>query len=205
MLVCCVRTGDKYSEDYVWKLRSMVARHVHVPHDFLCITDRHIEGMFCEGTKLPGWWAKIELFRLGEPLIYYDLDLILTNDQQPLLDWDGFGIIRDWNELGFVGHEPGDRIITPMFNSSVMKLTGDEKHVFDQFKPEIMQRFRRGGDQRWITARMPDAKTFPAHWFASYKQGWCEDGPPQDALAVVFHGHPKMPDVEAKWVADLWQ
>jgi hypothetical protein len=142
------------------------------------------------------------LFKLGKPLMYFDLDVVITGNLAPLTEWDGFGIIQDWNAIGYMRGD--DRVETPMYNSSVMKLVGDEGHVWDQFKPQMMQRFKRGGDQRWITARMPDARTFPAEWFPSYKVGNHADAPPDGALAVIFHGEPKPASFESGWVKDAW-
>lgn len=33
--------GDHFAPEYVPKLRSMVSRHLSVPHEFVCVTDRH--------------------------------------------------------------------------------------------------------------------------------------------------------------------
>lgn len=206
--IYCVRTGDKYPVEYVHRLRGMIDRHlpVGVTYTFTCVTDapREVECDTLPAT-LPGWWAKLELFKLRRPLIYFDLDVVVTGDLGPLVDWDGFGIINDWNEVGYEAPDGAGKIVTPMFNSSVMRLTGEEGHVWDSFTPEVMRRFRRGGDQRWVTARMPGARTFPAEWFASYKWGGCEAAPPPDALAVVFHGYPKPHEFTSGWVADNWR
>ena len=190
MMICCVKVGDKYGDDYVLKLRDGVARHLKAEHLFLCITDKPVDGVDCIAPlrNWPGWWAKVNLFGMGLPLIYFDLDVIITGDLQPLLDWQGFGIIADYWQ--------------PMFNSSVMKLAGNEGHVFDLFSKDDMARCRHG-DQQWITERMPKAATFPKSWFPSYKADSCESEPPAGSLAVVFHGQPKPPDCGG-WVKEQW-
>ncbi|MEX1168146.1 MAG: glycosyltransferase, partial [Hydrogenophaga sp.] len=37
--VLCIKWGKKYGPDYVNKLHNMVARHLHRPFRFVCLTD----------------------------------------------------------------------------------------------------------------------------------------------------------------------
>jgi hypothetical protein len=189
VLVVCVKNGTKYGPEYVTKLRDGVARHLNEPHEFVCITDRPVNGVRCWAptSDLPGWFMKLELFDLNRPLIYFDLDVVITGDLAPLLAWDGFGIIKDWWQDGF--------------NSSVMKLTGNEGHIWKNFRPEFMGMV--AGDQDYITGMMPRAKTFPPEWFPSYKANECQAAIPEKAMAVIFHGNPKPPECGG-WVADNW-
>lgn len=192
MMICCVKTGSKYGDEYVRRLQAGVSRNLpkHDGHVFTCFTDKPVEGVMCEElpADLPGWWSKLNLFKLRQPLIYFDLDVVNTGDLTPLLEWDGFGIIRDWWQ--------------PCFNSSVMKLTGDEGHVWDDFTRDVMSRLR--GDQDWITEVMPHGRTFPKEWFASYKANACAGAVPDGAMAVIFHGRPKMHECGG-WVKELWR
>ena len=45
--ILCVRFGNRYGRDYVERLRNMVARHITIPYEFVCLTDdQHpIEGV----------------------------------------------------------------------------------------------------------------------------------------------------------------
>ncbi len=190
----CVKTGPKYNGEYVRRLQKGIARHLptRMDHEFVCFTDDPVPGVLCEKlpADLPGWWAKVGLFKLREPLIYLDLDVIVTGSLQPLLEWDGFGIIKDW--------------WLPGFNSSVMKLTGNEGHVWDDFIPEDMPRLRLG-DQQWVTEQMSGARTFPRSWFPSYKADKCQAKAPDGALAVIFHGLPKPCQITEGWVSETWR
>lgn len=191
MQIVCVKTGTKYSDDYVLKLRNGVARHLSQPHEFVCLTDRPVDGVACRPlpADLPGWWAKIGLFKLREPLVYFDLDVVITGSLEPLLEWKEFGILKDYG--------------LPMNNSSVMVLTGNEGNVWDNFSDDVMSRCKYG-DQQWITEQLPDAETFPEQWFPSLKAHRCFSTFPKSALAVVFHGEPK-PHECGGWVRNLWQ
>lgn len=194
MLIACVKKGQKYDADYVRKLKRGIERHLDDPraHDFVCFTDDPVPGVLCDSlpdASLPGWWAKVSLFKLREPVLYFDLDMVIVGNLQPLLDWDGFGIIKDaW---------------LPGFNSSVMKLTGNEGFVYDDFIPEDKWRFPQG-DQQWITEEMSGAKTFPVDWIPSYKAHQCQNGYPPNAIAVNFHGMPKPSHIETGWVKEMW-
>jgi len=188
-LVACIKTGDKYGDEYVTRLRDGVARHLKTPHRFVCYTDKPVSGVDCE-TPLcgyPGWWSKIGLFRLGHAL-YFDLDVVITGDLAPLLEINRFTIIKDYWQHGF--------------NSSVMRICGDTEHLWRQFRPELMAHLH--GDQDYITAMKPDASTFPADWFPSFKANDCANAAPDGAKAVIFHGHPK-PHECGGWVAEQWQ
>lgn len=191
VMIACVRTGTKYDDDYVLRLQRGVKRHLPQGYKptFVCFTNDPVEGVICSPVPddLPGWWAKLHLFSLGKPLVYFDLDTVIVGDLSPLLEWEGFGIIKDWN--------------LPGYNSSVMKLTGDEGKVWAKFRPGIMTMLR--GDQDWLNLVMPNARTFPREWFPSMKADECWDGPPSGAIAVNFHGFPKPHQCDG-WVKEHW-
>src|SRR4051812_39102361 len=82
-VACVYRSGGRqYSSRYVDVLQSMVARHLSLPHRFVCLTD--VTDVGCERIPLetdwPGFYAKIELFRPGlfhGPVLYLDLDTVI--------------------------------------------------------------------------------------------------------------------------------
>ena len=192
MLIACVKQGAKYGAEYVTNLKAGVERYSPTgDHRFVCYTDNPVDGVDCEPlpADLPGWWAKVGLFKLRQPLLYFDLDVVLTGDLTRAIEWEGFGIIKDW--------------WLPTFNSSVMRMTGGEGFVWDEFDPDERDRFHMG-DQHYITSKLFDARTFPPEWFPSFKADKCFQGPPDDAMAVIFHGEPK-PSQLGGWVADAWR
>lgn len=189
----CVKVGTKYGPEYVARLRDGIARHCSIPHEFVCYTDDVVEGVDCEPVPalLPGWWAKLGLFKLREPLVYFDLDVVMVGDPAPLASIKEFTSIKDW--------------WMPMLNSSVMVLTGQEGHVFDFFNPHRDISRMWAGDQQWITERVPHARHFPAEWFPSYKANGCQQRFPSGAIAVIFHGNPKPADIDQGWVPAMWR
>lgn len=192
VMISCVKTGTKYSKDYVLKLRNGVMRYAPDDTRFVCFTDDPVEGVECHSILDPqlrdaGWWAKIYLYSLDVPLINFDLDIVITGDLRPLIDWEGFGIIDDWN--------------VPGYNSSVMKLTGKEGIVWDTFRPNVMNMMR--GDQDWLNVVLPNQKTFPREWFPSYKGNGCAKDVPAGSIACIMHGFPK-PHQCGGWVKEMW-
>ena len=97
-LFACVKAGPKYGPEYVTRLRDGIKRNLKTEHDFVCYTDDPVPGVECEPlpADLPGWWSKLGLFKLARPLIYFDLDVVITGDLTPIVEWDGPGIIKDW-------------------------------------------------------------------------------------------------------------
>lgn len=98
--VCCVLWGDKFGEEYVHNLKAAVARNTTVPHKFVCLSDRKIEGV---ETKLlrpgyDGWWNKLQLFdgHIKGRIVYLDLDTIITSNIDWLMKYSGnFAGIED--------------------------------------------------------------------------------------------------------------
>ena len=75
--------GDKYDDYYVQRLQREVARNLTVPHQFICVTDREIDGVETRApiNDLRGWWGKVNLFShdvCGEQNLYLDLDVVIT-------------------------------------------------------------------------------------------------------------------------------
>jgi hypothetical protein len=191
-IICCVKTGDKYGDDYVLNLRDGVAKHWTAPHQFVCFTDKPVDGVTCKPlpADLPGWFAKLGLFKLGRPLIYFDLDVVITGSLLPLRCFRNvFAAIKDW--------------WLPGFNSSVMCLTGKERDIWYRFKPDMIPTLTMG-DQQYISQEIPNGMTFPPTWFPSYKANNCTDGAPHGALAIILHGHPK-PHELSGWVNQAWR
>ena len=72
--VLCVRFGNKYSREYVERLRNMVARHLTVPYEFVCLTDDQHDIAGVRKIYQPnanyarGWWHKVHMFDSALPI-----------------------------------------------------------------------------------------------------------------------------------------
>ena len=228
--VLCVRFGTRYGRDYVERLRNMVARHLTVPYEFVCLTDdpTHIDGV--RNIVMPVqsysrlWWHKVHMFdpSLGirNKILYFDLDVVIHANIDKLVEFEDNSLygIRDFNRKF---HASWDRL-----NSSAMSWVGGEHSdiwfKFNDNSSAVTQRMP--GDQDWIWATAKDRiKYWPDNWIMSYK--WEIRGReelvtqgskkkfvevkdpyvPSDCSVTVFHGEPKPQDVQDKFVVDNWK
>lgn len=214
--VVCVRTGQKYSPDYVYKLKNMVERNLKQEHKFYCITENPSQVHGIETIPAPiqvaDSWCKIGLFtsqlqkvKKGDKMLFLDLDVVITGSLDDLIagklinkkDEQGdkipcrdFWIVKDW-------HDP--------YNSSVMYWEhGQQGRIYVAFKgiPD-MERLR--GDQNLIAEVATDAKTFKQGAVLSYKFDNVK-AKPEKAKVVLFHGKPKMSDLpDVAWIQKEWK
>jgi hypothetical protein len=228
--VLCVKFGNKYGDNYVERLRNMVARHMTVPYEFVCLTDsqHQIPGVRMvvqpNANYQRGWWHKVHMFDpslpLGNRILYFDLDVIIHANINKLVTTfanDFLGILDfnrkfhpHWNNL----------------NSSVMAWNhGTQKHIWERFQSNPRDAMKLHGDQDWIWKHSKDRiKWWPREWIQSYK--WeirsrsdlilmsgkrrfkSELHTPtihSECCVAVFHGDPKPEDVKDKFVVDNWQ
>lgn len=201
-VACVLRSGGIYDASWVARLRDGVARHLRMEHRFVCLSDVDVP---CERIPLehdwPSWWAKIELFKLPGPVLYFDLDTAIVGDLTDIAkaaQSHQFCILRDF-------YRGGDG-----FGSGVMAWCSDDaSFVYDKFivSPALfMVMCRDGGDQRYLEFVFDRSKA--ARWqdvtprqFVSFKVH-CQAAKsvPNGARVVCFHGQPKT--LELSWLYD---
>ena len=180
-----LRSGGDYAPRHVEALRRMCERHAPA-HRFVCLTDTP-EALDCDTLALahdwPGWWAKVELFRLPGPVLYFDLDTIIVRDIAPLLelaDGEDFVVCRDFYR----------GVRRPLsIQSSMMYWSGDLSRLYAQFVTE--PRFYMGGDQEWLEQHFDGEPTF---WqdIAPGAIGSFKASPRSEAeRVIIFHGRPR--------------
>lgn len=228
--VLCVRFGNKYGIHYVEKLRNMVARHISVPYQFVCLTDdptpiKDVKLIVQKNSGyLKGWWHKVHMFDPHLPfkgrILYMDLDVVVCGNIDKLVTTykHEFLGIRDFNRKFYKSWKN--------LNSSVLSwIHGTQTHIWDQFCNSKQTAMKLHGDQDWIWKTSRDKLTFfPDSWIQSYKweirskpeleiyQGKRKfrtinnniQPDPQCCIAV-FHGDPNPADVQDKFVVDNWQ
>lgn len=99
MIVACLLKygGPDYDGSYVRALARGVRKHLKMPFEFVCVSDRASDVqrdcgalvdsvVWLDHREWPGWWSKLELFRLGGPVLYLDLDTVVTGDLASLAD-----------------------------------------------------------------------------------------------------------------------
>lgn len=184
--VTVLRSGREYTVEHVHKLRDMAERYLP-GCEFVCLTDSSPQ---CTRITLektyPGWWAKMELFKIQGPCLYMDLDTVICGDISHWVDLIGnskFAILRDVYR--------GERDPHAM-QSSIMYWSGDMSYLWDQFSayPDFSH---PNGDQGWIEENVDgvvyiqDAISDVVSYKAHIQKGY----PIEDASVVFFHGKPR--------------
>lgn len=230
-VACVYRSGGDFDVGYVKRLALGVHRTLCTPHEFVCLTDISSEEF--KGYPVdrvipleydwPGWWAKMELFRLPGPLMYLDLDMVLVNS----LDKLALKIIQHDDLFVMLrGFYRQDRC------SGILGWNGELSKVFDDFyenyaktatfqpRPNAVymtvDRRQLRGDQEWLREYLKAAGSSLSVTMAqditsgiySYKVHVQRTGKiPDDARLICFHGRPRphelvpVPD----WITEYWR
>ena len=206
LTVWSVCWGDKYSDWCVQRLQRSVRQHLSIEHDFICITDRDIEGVNCQPpiNDLPGWWGKVNLFSFDvcrSHNLYLDLDVVITGDlTEMVMRYQNASLATplNWAQSGHGGCQSSVMIWARNYNA---------KQIYDLFDPAIAhwppinQPGVLWGDQEWITELKNNHKIQVSpieEGIKSYKYH-CRNGLPEDTRVVVFHGDPKPSAVKESW------
>ncbi len=199
-VACVLKSGGIYDATWVSRLKAGVARHLPLKHRFVCLSDVDVP---CERIPLehdwPGWWSKIELFRLGDdPVLFFDLDTVIVGDLSDVASAalsEQFCILRDFYRLG------------DGLGSGVMSWSGLGSlwGIYDLFRrnPDVFMIRHVRGDQDYIEhfyARSA-SRRWMRRWqdilpgqIVSYKRH-CTRGIPENARVVCLHGLPKFGDM----------
>ncbi len=208
MRVICVKWGDKYGPEWVYRLRAMVERNLHLDYEFVCMTDQPIDDVDCVpcADGLPGWWAKVGLHEPGKfpgTNLYLDLDVVITDSLDGIMDelQDDKVVAPDDFSYSLINKKQGigpdmRRLLggDGTVNSSVMIWKDDAgRDVWDKFTPEKMDEVH--GDQNWLTqALWPEQLALlPKKWVCSYKYHVMRGA--EVAPIVVFRGNPKVTEL----------
>jgi len=193
-VACVLKSGGIYDATWVERLRAGVARHLPLPHRFVCLSDVDVP---CERIPLqhdwPGWWSKVELFKLEGPVLYFDLDTAIVGNIR--------GIAAAAADSAFVVLL--DFYRPPCVGSGVMGWGSDARWLYERFAgaPARHMALHGGaGDQAFIEASFPVGWTW-RRWqlmcpdqIVSYKVH-CRNGIPANARVVCLHGQPKFKDM----------
>ena len=191
--------GSKYPDYYAQRMQREVAKHLSIPHRFLCISDRSIDGV--NTIPLPdeweSWWPKICLFKKGfadGENMWIDADCVITGSLDEMVDKYSkapLAILTNWAQSGHGGCQ-----------SSVMlwKANYMAYQIYDLFEFEVDSK-RLYGDQEWITELRDTNRIQPnpidPKYTASYKYH-CRDGLPEGCKIVIFHGKPDPHEVKSE-------
>lgn len=201
-VACVLRSSDRFTVEYVDRLYRSLLRFDRAV-DLVCLSDVPVPcRRVALGTNLPGWWAKMELFRpglfTGQQVLYLDLDTVVVRD--PFMLASHIGETMVLSDL----YDPTNMA------SGVMTWHGDAmRHIWNDFAPlaaTVVKQHHRRMDhylRRFLhnETRIQDA--FPGQ-VVSYKadiRGRREpyNSPiviPEEARLVCFHGKPTPADLD---------
>lgn len=211
----------KYGPHHIEVLRNSMARHLTVPHRFLCITDRpeQLPGdietasldktTYMEKTR----FAKLMLFRRdiadilgGDRILYSDIDNVVVGDMNPVVDRD--------EPLVLYRNPNWPQKRRARFNTSMILLSAgcrpDLYENIDLNKDPQRLRLKSGGtDQAWISEQVDHNNPYWDRTHGVYNAMRLKDLPdsgieldlPDDARIVFFPGNrnPSEPETQERW------
>ena len=226
-----VHLGDRpYLPEHVNALRKAVARHLTLPHRFICVADS-TEGFDAEvevhltppeakaigelrspeGGRFPSCYRRLYNFSdgakaFGERLLCTDVDWVPTGDLSPFFDrtedFVGWRPLRTW----------GKRLLR--FGGGVYLLTPGYAHLcLDRLsRPAIDRRGAkragyRGSDQAWISYKLAAREPYYGRDAGIYSIRDLDNGRlplPADARMVHFNGTAKPWGSPLPWVRQHW-
>ena len=209
--------GSPYGKEYVEKLQRMFSRHLTLPHDFVCFTDRVKENVRrgeIEYRTLPKgvieWQGNLKKFYVYCPynglsgrVVMVDLDTVLLQNIDEMLSYEG-----DWCGVQAINprrHHIGGGLVS--FDHS--KCGWLWQTVKNQ--PEKWAQITNGAE-RFVYEKVlpaPDLwQVLRPGWLVSYKKHVRRENNgevPKDTRIVVFHGVPRPHEVSDSWVRQYWR
>ncbi len=192
-VVCVYKTGGDFDVQYVEKLHDSCM--ANGAEQFICFTDDPEVEWVCDTVEfqsdLPGWWAKLEMFRLKSgKYLYFDLDTVIHQSIEPMLIHPHrFTALRDFNKK------------VNRLASGIIGWTGDHSYLFTEFTADLIPQYTPSmggklGDQAYIEDRLRCEVQYFQDLFpgtiASFK--WDDDKTKQSSSIICYHGKPRPKD-----------
>jgi hypothetical protein len=210
-VACVLKSGGDYDWSYVAKLRRGLELHLTIPYTFICYTDVPREKTDQKFTRtdidfhirkleslLKGCWAKLEVFRSVGEVFYLDLDTVIVKNINNIIQYNRNLSGLDGQSLAMLSAFKKDE----MWASGLMYWNGDFNWVKDGITSEIVEKYGHW-DQRYIKQTLlgkgMSIRNIWGSEIKSYKWDCMEDGIPDDAKIVCFHGKPRPKDT------NLWE
>lgn len=214
-LVCLlIRGNQRFTSDYVVKLRSMVRRNTSKDFNTVCLTDGtfdlppDIDTIYTPAMSRGerGFWRKPLVFVDKEPcfskrMLFLDLDVLVVGDLDPIIDYPvDFAIAAD-SAPDFQGI--GGKKVQKGYNSSVMVWDkGSRKKLATAGSLSYRRAFF--GDQDAIKHISPSEVTFPKPWIRRLSHvadgNWGEEA--KVILCVGCKNHKAVQRYD--WFASYW-
>lgn len=210
-VACCFwndfPTGDaKLGEEYVKRLRNSVARNLSLPHDFVCFSDRSIDGVETRPLNPPSWQGNLPKTYIYSPdagldgrVLLFDLDNVIVGSLDDMAAYDGPLCVRGRFQSG--KRLPDGDMISFEAGSEMAK------HLWEQANsPDVLKHSNNGREREFILHAAPNAD----HWqdicpgqVWSYRLQ-CRGKKPPNARVISCHGKPRPHEITAKFVLENW-
>ncbi len=209
----------EYTPAHVQRLKTMVARHLHIPHRFVCITDDaaglddvETVPLWDKCRQRGGCYNRLYVFSgdmkrlLGPRVLCIDLDCVIVNDITPLaLRTEPFVINSYKSSFDVAACE------NQCYNGGLILMdTGSMTHLWDDFVPSIHPQMLRqlpyvvGSDQAWIRFKLGKGRPTFTESDGVYEilQVARNESLPANARIVFFAG-PRDPSLhQCPWVQE---
>lgn len=230
--IICLKIGSRYDSIYVNNLVRSIRKYTD--RDIICFTDDpsgiddyiqtyHMDPRtFNESTwKEYSWWptwSKIEIFGREEikkysKKIYFDIDLVIQGDINPILNHDAnwAAIKSTWKGFKFKRSNPDQ----PVYNTSVM-VWKDISWIYERWENDwenIVKEWKGTDNWYWDNNIVP---TYLPKVFYSYREGskpehyWENNWKPylkyqQDFSVCLFHQEPDIKDLNPEeHIVKIW-
>ena len=216
-IVTVLKSGGSYKPDHLARLYGGCLKWSRGVFDFICLTDfpeKEIREAHINirpvplKNNWPGWWSKLELFRgdfsEAPRMLYLDLDTVPVGPFRGIWECeDPFLALKDFNKGTLA--------------TGLMVWNGDYSFLYEAAGGFIekmgitSENWKKTWDQRFVAEWLKKKKVpitfvqdkFP-NWVVSYKKH-CEQGLPEDARIVCFHGKPRPWEVAKPWIKENWR
>ena len=86
-ILTVMKSGGEYDFTHVHKIKNMCEEKITTPYEFYCLSDLEDKSLNIIKLQdgLPGWFSKLELFKIVGPCFYIDLDTIIFNNIDQIL------------------------------------------------------------------------------------------------------------------------
>ncbi len=185
---CVYRTGGVYTPEYVERLSRDVAQYAGRKL-LVASDDPFVQPDYLMENPFPGWWSKIELFKVATgPTLYFDLDTVIHGDLGPM--------IRAAEQYPFVMLE--DFTVPKEFGSGVMSWRENMSFIWKHFEENASRviadytRRPKFGDQDFIRDTLQHDMVIPKTWQNVCPGAVCSWKVGEPGYAVTcYHGSPK--------------
>lgn len=191
-ILTVLRTGGEYKPEHVERLAVQCEKFAPGV-EFRCISDVPVPNRIKMHHDWPGWWAKLEMFRLRGPCFYLDLDTTIVAGLSPVLAaFEKFTVLRDFNSS------------SRDMGSGLMAWRGDMRALYRAFAADPAKHVAENNSARWwgdqgFIERRTSKRTYWQDLLPGAVVSWkkhCGNGVPEGARIICFHGRPKPWDIE---------